>query len=68
VKIPKNEALFTEIYEHACKVTRLAEIIQNDMEISVEEYQEWAKSGLFASNSIKEWMLKVSQHIKANNE
>lgn len=68
MKIKANGELFNEIYKYASRVTRLATIVQNDMEITPEEYQEWAKSGLLASNCIKEWMQKVAAHIRSNNE
>ena len=66
MKIKSSEKLFSEIYEHACKVTRLAAMMQNDMEITKEQYVEWAKSGLDATKCIKEWMQKVAKHIKEN--
>ncbi len=66
MKIKADEKLFYEIYEHACKVTRLAGMMQNDMELTPEQYREWAIDGLNATKCIKEWMQKVAKHIKEN--
>jgi len=66
VKIKSNEELFNDIYHLAAKTTSLASIVQNDTEITPEDYKEWALMGTQCINDIKLWMQKVYKHIQEN--
>ena len=68
MKIKSNEDLFNEIYHYAARVTHMAGLIQNDVEITQEEYNEWAKKGVNNLNDIKKWMMSVYKHIQETKE
>ena len=64
MKNKKNEELFYEVYHYAARVTKMAALIQNDQEITEEQYKEWAQLGVKNINDIKNWMKRVYLHIK----
>jgi 3-methyladenine DNA glycosylase AlkD len=41
MKIKSNEKIFNEWKQLGMKISMLSSIVQNDMEISTEEYLEW---------------------------
>ena len=60
MKIRKNEKLFYEVYHYAARATQMAAIIQNDTEITQEQYKEWAILGLKNLDDIKDWIRRNS--------
>lgn len=62
--VKSDEKLFNELYKIACRVTSLAGIIQNDQEVSQEQYIEWAKHGVQTIEDIKLWMQDVYKHTQ----
>jgi len=64
MKIKSDEELFYEIYTYASRLTALAAIVQNDCELTTEEYKEWAQCGVKNINDIKDWMKRIYLHIQ----
>lgn len=86
IKINSSQALFDEIHQIAFKLDKhsnflkkLSEIVQNDMEVSEEDLQEFKKIvknsrdktvslGTTLELEIKEWWGKVITHIGECNK
>jgi hypothetical protein len=64
MKIKGNKELFYEIYRFAARVTSMGAIVQNDIEMTPEEYKEWAIRGLKNIDDIKDWILRTGKYIQ----
>ena len=68
-KIKANEKLFDEIKELTRRMNlNLPSIIQNDMEISKERYNEFFDEYEKCINYLDDWMIKIKDHIKSTNK
>lgn len=65
VKIKADEKLFDEIKDILYRMnTYLPTIVQNDMEISGEEYLSYLDEYEKFINRLDDWLMKVKKHIK----
>jgi hypothetical protein len=64
IVIKGNKFLFEEWHKLAIQVSGLAGIVQNDIEITNEDYEEWIKLAIKHSNKITELTNKTIQYVE----